>query len=166
MMNKNTDQYDPVCGMSVDADIHSLTYDHIKYGFCSEQCLQRFNENPKLYIGVAGKLSVKQQGLSVDKRRVITLEKAPTPIQSALIIEHISSLMGIHRVTVDGNKLNVEYDLLQSTKAQIEEVIQNLDIGLGQSWSQKIRRSMINILEETQCSALESNVSTSKSCHK
>ena len=166
MNNKTIELKDPVCGMSVHSDTHTHTYGNIHYAFCSDQCVQRFKENPRLYIGVAGKLSVKQQGLSVDKQRLIQLEKIPSAIQSDLIIEKISSLMGVHRVTIEGNKLTVEYDLLQATNAQIEAVIKSLGVALGKSWAQKIRRTMVDILEENQCSALESNVSTAKSCHK
>ncbi|WP_306061056.1 YHS domain-containing protein [Natronococcus wangiae] len=43
---------DPVCGMQVTRNsvVASIEYDGETYYFCSEECYQRFNEQPKIYI--------------------------------------------------------------------------------------------------------------------
>src|SRR5687768_12516190 len=43
---------DPVCGMMVDPQTAagSLTYGSETYYFCSKHCLQKFRENPGLFI--------------------------------------------------------------------------------------------------------------------
>lgn len=44
---------DPVCGMSIDGtDITTSTYKDITYYFCSRGCKEKFDKNPKSYIGV------------------------------------------------------------------------------------------------------------------
>jgi Cu+-exporting ATPase len=45
---------DPVCGMSVDvATAYAEAYGGQTYYFCSENCRQRFDENPTRYSGAA-----------------------------------------------------------------------------------------------------------------
>lgn len=42
-------QKDPVCGMSVNSEKCAYTkeHDHKKYCFCSQECLTKFNKDPK-----------------------------------------------------------------------------------------------------------------------
>lgn len=40
---------DPVCGMEPTEGI-DLTYEDIKYSFCSDHCKQQFEKNPESYI--------------------------------------------------------------------------------------------------------------------
>ncbi|RZK67966.1 MAG: YHS domain-containing protein [Pedobacter sp.] len=45
------DSTDPVCGMKVKAgSTKTILYQKTVYGFCSESCKKRFNQEPKKYI--------------------------------------------------------------------------------------------------------------------
>lgn len=41
---------DPVCNMMVDPDQLAVAHLGMHFAFCSEQCRQRFLNNPDLYI--------------------------------------------------------------------------------------------------------------------
>lgn len=44
---------DPVCGMEFDESqaVGQSSYQGRSYYFCSEDCLQQFNQNPDEYVG-------------------------------------------------------------------------------------------------------------------
>jgi len=43
--------HDPVCGMEVKADQgYGKVYGDIPYRFCSRSCLDKFDNNPELYL--------------------------------------------------------------------------------------------------------------------
>jgi len=43
---------DPVCGMTVDENtpVATVVYENNTYYFCSNQCVEKFKENPKRYM--------------------------------------------------------------------------------------------------------------------
>lgn len=43
---------DPVCGMEVDPSLAAaqMNYEGQAYYFCSEECMQKFRQNPEQYI--------------------------------------------------------------------------------------------------------------------
>ncbi len=47
---------DPVCGMKLDSSqaAAQLTYEGATYYFCSQDCRQTFEKNPKQYVGSGG----------------------------------------------------------------------------------------------------------------
>jgi len=51
MTEKQSDLFDPVCGMHVDAEDNAGTfrYEGATYGFCSKGCLQKFKADPARY---------------------------------------------------------------------------------------------------------------------
>ena len=52
-----TEQYDAVCGMSVNADTKLLTvYENKVFRFCSENCLHKFKKNPDDYLKKSKKI--------------------------------------------------------------------------------------------------------------
>jgi Cu+-exporting ATPase len=46
---------DPVCGMEIEVSdaVAQATYQGGSYYFCSEECRQKFEDNPGAYVGVA-----------------------------------------------------------------------------------------------------------------
>jgi Cu+-exporting ATPase len=59
---------DAVCGMDITADDIYLDYQGIHYVFCSDQCLERFQLNPHLYVGYPGSEAPKHAGVIVLKK--------------------------------------------------------------------------------------------------
>ncbi len=41
---------DPVCNMVVGKEAESINYQGKSYYFCSQECLQQFQEDPELYL--------------------------------------------------------------------------------------------------------------------
>src|SRR3569832_1883039 len=60
---------DPVCGMQVSRDSFAIEHLGIHYAFCSQQCQDRFEANPHLYIGVPGEQAPKREGRGGGGRR-------------------------------------------------------------------------------------------------
>lgn len=46
--------FDPVCGMKLTAQHVTAEVDGKTYGFCSEACKSRFEEDPEQYLAAAG----------------------------------------------------------------------------------------------------------------
>lgn len=154
-MNSNINFTDLVCGMQVKSDDISLDYQETHYAFCSDQCLQRFQDNPHLYIGYPGQEAPKHAGIEVIKTRTLKLSE-PLPQELAdRLIEHIETMMGIQHVEVSHNSIEVTYDLLQATEAQIEAVITEAGAALGDDWLEKIRRGLVHYMEDTEAVSLE-----------
>ena len=154
-MNSNTIIIDLVCGMEVDSDDISLDYQGIHYVFCSSQCLERFQLNPHLYIGYPGSEAPKHAGMEVLKKRRLKLAE-PFPQEVAdQFIEYVEAMMGIHYIEINGNYIEITYDLLQATESQIEQVISDAGVTLGDDLMEKIRRAFVHFMEETEVESLE-----------
>ena len=154
-MNSNTIIIDLVCGMEVDSDDISLDYQGIHYIFCSSQCLERFQLNPHLYIGYPGSEAPKHAGMEVLKKRRLKLAE-PFPQEVAdQFIEYVEAMMGIHYIEINGNYIEITYDLLQATESQIEQVISDAGVTLGDDLMEKIRRAFVHFMEETEVESLE-----------
>jgi len=146
---------DPVCEMMVDPQDLSIEHLGMHFSFCSEQCKQRFLNNPDLYIGTAGCKSPKQQGMEVLKRRHLRLSGPLPTATEARLIERIQSMMGIKHVEVKGDIVDITYDLLEATEEQIEEAIAQSDAALGQGLAMRLSRAFVHYLEETEIENLE-----------
>lgn len=166
-MNSNTNvPTDVVCGMEVSSDDISLDYQGEHYVFCSNQCLERFQSNPHLYIGYPGSEAPKHAGKEVLKRRTLKLSE-PVPQEIAdKIIDHIEAMMGIHYVEISGDRIDITYDLLQATEAQIEAAIADAGAVLGDDWAERLRRSFVHYMEETEAVILEARPGSRRSGHK
>lgn len=155
MKPKLTAQKDIVCGMNVDSDDISLNYQGIHYVFCSDQCLERFQLNPHLYIGYPGSESPKHAGVVVLKKRRLKLaEPFPREITDQFI-EYIEAMMGIYSIEINGNYIEISYDLLQATELQIEKKITEAGVVLGDDLMENIRRAFVHFTEETEVDSLE-----------
>ena len=154
-MKINTILTDVVCGMELNSDDISLDYQKIHYAFCSNQCLERFQLNPHLYIGYPGSEAPKHAGIVVLKKRKLKLAE-PLPQEVAdLFIECIEAMMGIHYIEINKNRIHITYDLLQVTESQIEETITDVGVTLGNDMMEKIRRAFVNFTEEIEVESLE-----------
>lgn len=146
---------DPVCGMMVSTDSFPLDYLDMHFSFCSTQCKERFMANPHLYIGIPGTMAPKQEGQRIIKRRRFSVDQPLSDSQSEKLKRELSSMMGIEEVQVSGESVEIAYDLLQATAAQLEERIASIGLQLGGGWGDRLRRGFIHYLEECEVSALE-----------
>lgn len=156
---------DPVCDMMVDPDQLPVTYLGIHFAFCSEQCRQRFLSNPNLYVGSVAHKAPKQQGREVLKRRRLKLSEPLSADIKARLIERIQSMMGIKRVEVEGETVDITYDLLEATEAQIEEAIAQSGAMLGNGFARRLSRAFVQYLEETEIENLEEKPSSHRHGH-
>ena len=145
----------PVCNMDVSTEKYSMMYQGNHYVFCSNQCFERFRDNPHLYIGYPGVKSPKQKGEEVLKQRTLKLSKPLSPDTAELVINHIRAMMGINDITIEGNVIKITYDLLQATEEQIEKEIAKSGGVLGQTWADRISRAFVQYMEETEVLTLE-----------
>lgn len=122
-MKSNTVVLDLVCGMEVNSDDISLNYQGKNYAFCSNQCLERFQSNPHLFIGYPGSEAPKHAGKEVLKKRTLKLTGTLPQEIADKVIDCIESMMGIHHVEINGDCVDITYDLLQATESQIEAAI-------------------------------------------
>ncbi len=155
MSVEDTKVRDPVCEMMVDPGQLAVEYLGMHFAFCSEQCKERFLHNPNLYIGTAGHKAPKQEGMEVLKRRRLKLSEPLSAEAKARLIKKVESMMGIKRVEVEGDIVDITYDLLEATEAQIEEAIAQSGAALGQGLARRLSRAFVHYLEETEIENLE-----------
>ncbi len=146
---------DPVCGMVVDGHKIEITYIEVRYVFCSNQCRERFEANPHLYIGHPGHKAPKQKGVQVVKRRLFKLEQSLSQPDAKVLAKEVYDMMGIRQIHIDGMDIEVTYDLIEVTAEQIEDRMVEIGVKLGEEWSQRLRRGFIHLLEETEVSSME-----------
>ncbi len=122
-MSKNSTILDDlVCGMSVDSDEISADYQGNHYAFCSEQCRERFQENPQLYTDPKSEV---QEPETVDRYRYKTLklgETLPLDVANRLTVQ-IRAMMGIQYIEIYDDEVEISFDPKQVTEAQIETAI-------------------------------------------
>ena len=156
---------DIVCNMEVASDDISLDYQGCHYVFCSQQCLERFQLNPHLYIGYPGSESPKHAGAEVLKRRTLKLtESLPSEVIDPFV-EYLEAMMGVRSVEINRNCITIVYDLLQATESQIEERITDAGVSLGTGLMEKIKRAFVHYVEETEVESLEARPSSGAGHH-
>ena len=146
---------DPVCGMQVAPDQHAITHQQMHFAFCSAQCKERFIANPHLYIGYPGNKAPAQEGRTVMKHRQLKLDKSLPDDLALQVFMCIKEMMGIGHIEIKGDTIDIQYDLLQVTEAQIESALAEVGVTLGHSWSERLRRAFVHYFEETEVSSLE-----------
>ena len=154
-MNRNKHFTDVVCGMDIESEDINTEHQGIRYVFCSEQCLQRFQSNPHLYVGFPGSEAPKHAGVDAIRTRTLKLSE-PLPQELAdEVVDTVMAMMGIQVIVVQDDQITITYDLLQVTEAQIEESIVAAGAALGVGWTESIKRAFIQTMEETEVAALE-----------
>ena len=154
---------DPVCHMEVPATSFALEYEGIAFAFCSAQCQERFQANPHLYMGYPGKKSPAQKGTEVIKLRRMVLAEPLDERQSAQVERELLEMMGIQSVCIEGDKIAIQYDLMQATTEQIASKLALIGTELGGGWTGGLKLAFINYLEECEIGSLE--VNNTKGCH-
>ncbi|MGA7982563.1 MAG: YHS domain-containing protein [Chromatiaceae bacterium] len=145
----------PVCHMPVEPNQLILVYHRMHFAFCSEQCRERFQAAPHLYVGVPGQKAPKQEGQEVLKRRCLRLDVAPTAEQGRLITEALGAMMGVRRIAVEGKAVDITYDLLETTEEQIERTLLETGASLGSGWTERLRRALVHYAEDCEASNME-----------
>ena len=135
----------PVCGMKTKADVPSVEHHKMYFHFCSEQCRETFVAHPVLYSTKVGK-----QRNEILKRRTMRLAEPVNDEVVELIIPYLTAVMGVQEVIVEGDKVNITYDLLQVTESQIEKVLHEIGLQLGGSWLEVLRRGWVHNSEEIE----------------
>jgi len=148
---------DPVCLMRVDPKVvrNTIVHNGKTYYYCSDQCRHRFEANLHLYIGLPGLPTPKQNGHAVIKKRNIKLSHKLTENQSSVIITDLENMMGIKNANVEAECVYITYDLLQTTIEQIEATILKTGEKLSSGLADKMKRSIMHYLEETELINLE-----------
>lgn len=146
---------DPVCGMEIERDSHEIVYQDIHFAFCSEQCKNRFLAHPHLYVGFPNQPAPKQLGREVIKRRRLRLPDRLSSEGKLILTEHLQGLMGIKHLAIEGDTIEISYDLLQLSAAQIETALHDVGVRLGEGWAERLIRSFVHGSEEWEISSLE-----------
>ncbi len=146
---------DPVCHMEVSETSFATEYEGIRYAFCSAQCKERFLANPHLYTGLPGHKAPAQQGKQVIKRRSLVLSAPLDARQAELVKRDLLAMMGISEVHIEGEKIEIQYDLMQVTTEQIADQLALVGAELGGGWMERLKVAFINYQEECEIGSLE-----------
>ena len=146
---------DPVCHMEVLATSFAIEYAGIHYAFCSAQCQERFLATPHLYVGFPGNPAPAQEGKEAIKRHRFLLSASLDARQSEQVKQALFEMMGIDEVYIDGDRIEIQYDLMQVTAEQIADKLALIGAGLGEGWVDRLKLAFINNLEEIEISSLQ-----------
>lgn len=153
-MEHHEDQVrDVVCEMWVSPSSHPVEFKNIHFAFCSEECRDRFLENPGLFIGRPGEPAAKAAGEVWRKSRRIHLGKPLDAGQAGQIVNRLNILMSVSASWPGEDVLEVHYDLLQITSRQIEEALEAAGAEMGGGWADRLKRAFVHLLEETESSS-------------
>lgn len=146
---------DPVCHMQVSPASFATEYAGSHYAFCSAQCQERFLANPHLYIGFPRNKAPAQEGKKVIKRRRLLLSAPLDAMQAEQVKRALLEMMGIDEVCIEGDKIEIQYDLIQATVEQIADRLASIGADLGGDWMNRLKLAFINNLEEIEISSLQ-----------
>lgn len=154
---------DPVCHMEVTSTSFATEYAGIHYAFCSAQCMERFLANPHLYTGFPGRKSPAQKGNEVIKQRRMVLSAPLDAQQAEFVKQALLEMMGIIETCIEGDKIEIQYDLMQVTTGQISDKLALIGTELGGGWIDRLKLAFINYQEECEIGSLE--VANKRRCH-
>ncbi len=152
-MNETVEDY--VCHMQVPSTSFATEYAGGCYAFCSAQCKERFLANPHLYIGFPGRKAPAQQGKKVIKCRRLLLSSPLDATQAEQVKQALLEMMGVQEICIEGNKIEIQYDLIQVTAEQIADKLALIGANLGEGWLDRLKLAFINNLEEIEINSLE-----------
>jgi len=137
----------PVCNM--DASDSDICANHlgVEYRFCMAQCRENFLARPKLYIG---KQSPIKAGRQVIKRRTFALDCPVVGLQREALLMELNKLMSVRNITIEGDRLSIDYNLLEITAEQIEATLMRAGALMGTGWAERLKRGWIHYTEETE----------------
>ena len=152
-MNETVEDY--VCHMQVPPTSFPTDYAGNHYAFCSEQCRERFLANPHVYVGFPGRKAAGQEGKQVIKRRRFLLSEPLDAAQVEQVRQSLFEMMGILDVCVEGDKIEIQHDLMQVTAEQIADKLALVGASLGGGWKDRLKLGFINFEEENEIGNLE-----------
>lgn len=155
MKAAETQVKDPVCGIWVDGHQNEIEYLQMHFAFCSPQCQESFMAHPRLYIGYPGQKAPMQEGQEIIKRRRIRLGTRLSSEGELILVDALRAIMGVREIKVDGDLLEISYDLLQVTAVQIEALLGEIGVRLGEGWGDRLRRVFVHDSEEWEIESLE-----------
>ncbi len=161
-MNETVKDY--VCQMQVPSTSFATEYAGGYYAFCSAQCKERFLANPHLYIGFPGRKAPAQEGVKVIKRHRLSLSMLLNAAQAEQVKQALLEMMGMLEVSIEGNRIEIQYDLIQVTLEQIADKLGLIGTDLGTGWMDRLKLAFINNLEEIEINSLEVE-KKKKCCH-
>ena len=161
-MNETVKDY--VCQMQVPSTSFATEYAGGYYAFCSAQCKERFLANPHLYIGFPGRKAPAQEGVKVIKRHRLSLSMLLNAAQAEQVKQALLEMMGMLEVSIEGNRIEIRYDLIQVTLEQIADKLGLIGTDLGTGWMDRLKLAFINNLEEIEINSLEVE-KKKKCCH-
>jgi len=119
----------------------------VSYHLCSQQCLQNFDNQPTIYLGIHAE---KHKRKCIVKKRTFRLDAPLSETEGASLEAIISTMMGVRRVQISGANIFIVYDLLEVTAEQIEKAIRQAGNKLGTGWRARLKRGWIHYTEETE----------------
>lgn len=146
---------DPVCHMQVESTSFATEYAGCPYAFCSAQCQERFLANPHLYVGFPGRKAPAEEGKEVIKHHRFSLSEPLDAAQAEQVKRALLEMMGMHEVRVEGDKIEIRYDLMQVAAEQIADKLALIGTDLGGGWVDRLKLAFINNLEEIEINSLE-----------
>jgi len=134
-----------VCGMASETEVPTLEYHKMYLHFCSMQCRETFITHPNLYSAASNK-----QRKVILKQRTMNLDSALDEKSAKVLISQLTEMMGVEKAVIDGDKIIINYDLLQVTRQQIENKLAELGIKFGGKWLERLRRAWLHDSEENE----------------
>lgn len=74
-----------------------------------------------LYVGLPGHKASAQQWQEIIKSRRIVLSISLDAMQAEQVKRALFEMMGIHEISIEGDKIEIQYDLIQVTVEQIAD---------------------------------------------
>jgi YHS domain-containing protein len=152
-MNATVEDY--VCHMQVPSTSFAAEYAGSHFAFCSAQCKERFLANPRLYFGFPGREAAAQEGKHVIKRRHLLLLEPLDAAQAEQVKQALLEMMGVNEISVEGDKIEIQYDLMRVTSEQIANQLALVGASLGGGWIDRLKLGVINFEEENEIRNLE-----------
>ena len=146
---------DPVCHKQVSSTSFATIYAGIHYAFCSDQCKDRFLAHPHVYVGCYGQEAPSQQRKVVIKRHRISLSEPLDAGRMEQVKGALLEMPGVQEVCIDGNRIEIQYDLIQVALDQIADKLTLVGANLGGGWLDRLKLALINDLEEIEINSLE-----------
>jgi len=137
----------PVCGMNAtDSSVYAVHLG-ITYYFCMEQCRENFLARPTLYMG---KKPPSHEDRAVIKRRRFKLDQPLAGMKREDLLTALNQLMSVRNVSIEGDRLSIDYNLLEINAGQIEAVLVIVGASMGSGWADRLKRGWVNYTEENE----------------
>ena len=142
MLKDHTILEDLVCGMAVDFDEISADYLGNHYVFCSEQCRERFQENPPLYTDPESKSPLPEKS-DFYRHTILKLPEALPVVVADKLTAYVRTMMGIQYIEAYDDEIELSYDPKQATESQIEAAITRFGETMGEEWAAILGRAVL-----------------------